>query len=292
MNPILPVLTQRYLWPCLLLCVLLGLTHCAPKAVVETEPEWPDRELYRLLELGGRIDRILQFEADSLLLRLDSTSQGSLRIAYTDTSRWRVLLNYWPADSLLAWRKSDGSWADSLFELALGARRPFYPTGRKDLPLLGLRVAIDPGHTAADQEIAELEGKYVRIPARLSGLGEDLSFFEANLTLATGHIIRKRLEALGATVFMTRRYPGEGAIGTDFRSWLEGPWRADLHQELAEGLIDSARWRFFIEEAAEKDLMKYRYTSLDLQARSRNIQAFHPHVTLIIHYNIHSPNWD
>jgi N-acetylmuramoyl-L-alanine amidase len=160
-------------------------------------------------------------------------------------------------------------------------------------PLKGLRVALDPGHMAATPEVAQIEGKYVKMKAQPKQGRPAIEFNEANLTLATAHLVRQQLEAMGATVLMTRTQPGIGVTGLTWEGWRSsGAFADSLRRLRKEGELTRRQYRWWKNRAPEKDIMKRFFTPMDLRARAKMINAFQPHLTLIIHYNIDSHNWE
>ncbi|MEZ4828059.1 MAG: hypothetical protein R3C61_17515 [Bacteroidia bacterium] len=199
-----------------------------------------------------------------------------------------------PADSLLALylAKASTHWPVDDDEPQAILPTDFISSGDSLLPLKGLRVALDPGHIAGDYETAVTEGKYIHLMPTPATYMQPVRFFEAGLTLATAWAVREELEALGATVFMTRTQPGKGALGLTFPEWKQTRWDSLMEAEKTEGTLTEAEIAKWKTRAEDKDIMSRFFTPEDLRERARKINAFHPHLTLIIHYNIDSPNWD
>mgnify|MGYP001240506245 CR=1 FL=1 len=168
----------------------------------------------------------------------------------------------------------------------------FSPPPGTEKPLTGLRVALDPGHFAGDMEIAELEGKYMKMRASPRTGGQEVAFNEANLSLATAYLIRDQLRALGATVLLSRSQPGKGVRDITYPEWREREAYQTLLAEMAAGRIDSSKRDWWQRKADEKAWCKNVFNAVDLRLRAEKINAFQPHLTLIIHYNIDSPNWE
>lgn len=120
--------------------------------------------------------------------------------------------------------------------------------------LKGLRVAIDPGHLGG--EFAELEKRCVKV------LGTHLH--EGDMAYLTALKMKELLEEEGAIVMVTRPAMGEGAMDENFTSWLS-------HQPK-------------IPVRSQKDHF-IRYNREDLYVRAEKINAFHPDLTLMLHYN-------
>lgn len=198
------------------------------------------------------------------------------------------------SDSLLAWYEEKGTKRLSVDQLRGLAEVKPAPRIVSDslLPLAGLRIAIDPGHTAGKLAEAERERRYVKMRPSVLTQQERIYFWEANLTLGTGHLIRRQLEALGATVMMTRTEAGKGVLGMGYEAWKETEWESVMAEEIAKEQLDSSELDFWREEATEEEIMQRFFTMQDLRLRAEAINAFRPDLTLIIHFNIHGTNWE
>ena len=158
------------------------------------------------------------------------------------------------------------------------------------LPLQGLKIAIDPGHMGGDFW-DDKTGKHVTYD------GKKVS--EGDLNLWTALLTAKKLEALGATVMLTR--DKAGTVTTDdmntfditpyvqnnFYSSMDG-WMAPYLENYS---IDEVRKN--IKNAPEvarahsrsENIQQYFIEGADLEARSKMIDAFNPDITLDIHYD-------
>lgn len=130
--------------------------------------------------------------------------------------------------------------------------------------LKGARIAIDPGHFGG--VYAELEDRFVMIPASKTKNSQEIYFAEGDLTYLTAVELKRLLEAEGAAVFISRVDIGKGAIEEDFFSWKE-----KYSEVEAENLAKIFR----------------TYNAEDLKKRAEKINDFAPDITLIIHYNGH-----
>ena len=86
----------------------------------------------------------------------------------------------------------------------------------KSQPLKGVKIALDAGHIAGNLPLAELEGKNVQLTLKN---GKKVKFYESKLTWHTARILQTKLEALGATVFMTRDDYDKTAFGQTYTEW-------------------------------------------------------------------------
>jgi N-acetylmuramoyl-L-alanine amidase len=228
--------------------------------------------------------------ARTILPYLDPSSQFS--------RYWRL-----GADSLSCFQDRDAmSVAD--YEVRLTDRRPGAPRTEflahllqaaenpSSQALAGLRIALDPGHMGGDLWDART-GKYVHDAA-----GNKVS--EGVIALQTALVLEQELRALGAEVMVTRRdlapvdsqpYESldvnEGAR-TELRRDSLTSWFQNLLQAGSPG---SALNRAFDRSSAVRRLFSESsrinyFLSADLVARAEAIQAFHPDITLILHYDV------
>ena len=128
-------------------------------------------------------------------------------------------------------------------------------------PLSQAKIAIDPGHFGG--KFARLEERYVEMEHE----GKTLTFDEGSLAFLTALHLKKKLEEKGATVLITRKGIGEGVYPENFFDWLKN------HPELWEKGVPLST------------IFLRHYNRLDLRARAALINAFHPDLTLFIHYN-------
>src|ERR1700731_4872117 len=73
------------------------------------------------------------------------------------------------------------------------------PNPNRELPLSGVKVAIDPGH---------LGGIWAKMEERWFQIGDSVPVTEGDLTLRVAQILASRLESLGAKVSLVRSAPG------------------------------------------------------------------------------------
>jgi N-acetylmuramoyl-L-alanine amidase len=149
-------------------------------------------------------------------------------------------------------------------------------------PLLGWRIALDPGHFAGNLETAKVEGKYLQMQLPDSTYVE---FWESHLAWATAKILQKKLENAGATVMLTRSQPYFTAFEKSFE---------DIYQEYVRRILDR---HIKLQKPIKRKMPLSRsaffqtsFRKAELEERVRKINAFQPHITLIIHYNVDEKN--
>lgn len=192
----------------------------------------------------------------------------------------------------------------------------FLPT--KDFPLNGLRIALDPGHVGGSMEFASMEKKFVRIKkGNRPEVQELISFNEGNLALGTALMLKDTLEKLGAFVKLTRSKEGHTAFDISFDEWLEKETRkaekasgknwSRMPGKTIEGyplrLRNGAAWNWvqqegiqgkdslwWMTESTMRDIYRIPFLKADFLRRAEKINGFHPHLTLILHYNVWEKN--
>ncbi len=170
--------------------------------------------------------------------------------------------------------------------------RPFVPNNDPVLPLLGLRVALDPGHLGGEMSLAVLERRAVQMhPDAAAGFPDGIAFNEGNLTLATAMILKGKLESAGAEVLMTREWPGHSAFGSTFDSWLESDFEQALERFAHEHQLTREEAQWWLNEATCEEIFHGIFKNEELRERARKINAWKPHLTLILHYNAEESNW-
>jgi len=132
---------------------------------------------------------------------------------------------------------------------------------RKDL--VGVKIAIDPGHLGG--LFAQLEDRFIDIPPSLERAAP-IQFDEGTLCFLTAKYLKLLLEKEGAIVMLTRDRIGAGVYKDDFFDWL----KKNVHLWTGESL---------------KKLFGKYYNPLDLRARAKKINDFAPDLSVVIHYN-------
>ena len=284
-----------------LLISLFASCTSSPSPGVKRHTDSFDPSVYaermRILVKDSSILDFFTFDENGLRMYPDSAAKAA------DSAEYHIYPNEIPLfnklseslspDSLLAFclKKGTVHWPDSLPGQSFSIDTFHY--GKNKLkPLEGLRVALDPGHLAHNMEMAEIEGKYVKMLPSKATKGQKITFFEAAQNLATAHFLKEKLETLGATVFMTRKRLDDYPLGISWAEWKKTQAEAGMEEALREGYIDSARAEKVRNgEVGEKEHFTWVYNQLDLRRRTEMINNWKPHLTVIIHYNITQAAW-
>ena len=205
--------------------------------------------------------------------------------------RMLKLLKYYPMDKVTEVYQAKGTnrWLPSKIVYTPPLTKAFAYRNISEKPLAGLRVALDPGHIAGDLGLAETEGKYMKMRASKATKNTAIQFYESALTIQTARIIKQKLEAEGATVMITRKREGFSVDGFDFETWKKVFFHAYLDEQVEKGKLTEWDRKWFKTKARDKDIFRL-YNGEDLYIRAEKINAFRPHLTMVIHYNVHAPN--
>ncbi|MEO0459377.1 MAG: N-acetylmuramoyl-L-alanine amidase [Myxococcota bacterium] len=254
-----------------------------------SEPSTPAaRPTYASVRVGveevgrERLDRLRRADVDSLkayrplldpldqLRRVLRVNGDRVRIRWDRASPWRPLR---PAPAV---------------ERA-PSRDPISIEDAESLSLAGLRVVLDPGHRG---------GAWSRVERRHVVAGPGPAVREGNLTWAVAVQLAAMLREAGAEVMLTRgapprrRFPRALFDGYDPKAEAS-QWAPELLN--APALRPLRRWAYSYWGRLAMPMMigylpKLRpfklYNRYELRERSRKAEAFNPHVTLSIHFNM------
>jgi N-acetylmuramoyl-L-alanine amidase len=151
------------------------------------------------------------------------------------------------------------------------------PTTSRDKPLLGLRIALDPGH---------LGGNWAKMEERWFQVGDSKPVQEGDLTLRVARLLATRLRALGAKVSFVRNTnePTTGKRPDDFRELARkilikngvAQPRTDVLDQTDPEKEHTIRW--------QSEILFYRYSEIRRRAALVNYKL-HPDLVICLHFN-------
>ncbi len=168
----------------------------------------------------------------------------------------------------------------------------FLKHNENELKLKGYRIAIDAGHTAGNVESGKIESKYLKFGKDdANGIHQPIEFAEGMLTFATASLLKQKLEAEGAEVFLTRKANGETAFGKTFEQWLNDDYKNTIDSLFKNGKISQEKKNYYLNSKfTKRDKFKIIFKDLELQKRAEIINNFKPDFTIIIHFNVDETN--
>jgi N-acetylmuramoyl-L-alanine amidase len=255
------------LWIALLLALAAGLSwFLQPEdRTTGTDPEVPAAPVAEpLSDLGTPPDwsRLNGFQ--STITRADFLRQ--MNEVFTTSPAWRDWFHV--ADDEVRIRSSSDPEADFRLRFApdgLASRPPRFwraagelPPAAPERPLEGLKVAIDPGHIGG--RWGTMEERWFQIPG-------SLPVQEGDMTLRVAHLLKPRLETLGAIVTLVR---SEAEPVTSLRPEA---LRGEATKSNAGGDISRLAQRLF-------------YRTAEIRARARRVnEELKPDLVLCLHFN-------
>lgn len=164
------------------------------------------------------------------------------------------------------------------------------PKKRKGLPLEGYRVALDPGHFATNLDEAQVEQKYLYfVRDSLKSPADTVKLFESALTFNTALLLKKMLEEQGAQVLLTRSKDNYTSFDCTYTDWMKRHKQHVLDSLKNADALSAERCVKLQKLGAYKFFWEF-FRDYDLYNRAKKINAFNPHATAIIHYNVDEKN--
>lgn len=156
----------------------------------------------------------------------------------------------------------------------------------------GYKIAIDAGHIAGDFETGKMEMKYLNFKKdSVCGLFDSVQIAEGMLTFATAQLLKEKLEAEGATVFLTRKKNGYTAFDKTFDQWLKDDYKKAIDSLFKEKKFNAEKKNWYLNsKRTRREKFSLIFKDLDLAKRAELINNFHPDFTIIVHYNCDETN--
>jgi N-acetylmuramoyl-L-alanine amidase len=159
--------------------------------------------------------------------------------------------------------------------------KKFLPGADQEHPLAGLRIAIDPGHSAGSMNEAMRENKYMLL---LTPDRRRLKFYESQLNLLTAMILKDLLDKDGATVMLTRD-TNRQTYPVSFDRWMRRDFNRAVREKLQDNSIKTEEANRLLYKAGDRARLKFFNSEYELPYRAKLINAFHPHLTVLAHYD-------
>jgi len=161
---------------------------------------------------------------------------------------------------------------------------------KRNMPhsLKGMKIAIDPGHIGGAYHMGETESRCMTLALDSS---KQIQLVEGNLTFFTALLLKQKLDSMGADVMLTRSDTGLSSLGITFFEWKEKVKNKTYLDSLIENNLISEKGVMMLNKhLPDKVLFTDVFSSIDMAARARKINAFNPDITVIIHYNVNEKN--
>ena len=247
---------QASLLPLLVLPLLLLTLSSGKGALLSPlapQPDWKDLSRYSGTITAAEFERLL-------------------RQVYVPDGSWRQWISLTPSQAMIT--PHAGATPIILPLAPPGSAAKITPRFWKERgqrspqpckPLAGLRIAIDPGH---------LGGNFARMEARWFQIGHSRPVEEGEMTLIVAKILKKKLEAMGAEVWLTRSK--NGATTSLRPDKLKKAAAGSLKEQGAP--LSSTRLEF------EAERLFYRVGEIHNRARLVN-SVIRPDLVVCLHFN-------
>ncbi len=272
--------------------VLLGIITSA--GAQQKNPGYYQRKFSTYLNFRGSLSAAVQIDRDGVKIMGGGQvrGRGGLTIYWEEAEAFVQLTKTLAPDSMEALinRKASVRWDKKFLEDAM--KRIAQKENTRSFSLSGKRIVLDPGHIAGNMDMARIEQKFLHFTKKNhEGLAVDsLDIVEGMLTWQTASILKKMLEEQGAEVFMSRG-DNETCFGITYTQWVKTRKKTVLDSLKKNGEISLQKYSQLV-QAGEQKLFWEFFRDYELMNRAKKINAFHPDISVIIHYNVDEKNTD
>lgn len=203
------------------------------------------------------------------------------KVYYDEVEAFKTLMQYLSYEKFVEYYKKKGENHLNVDYLSkFPDKTPKIPAAiTPQVPLKGIRIALDPGHIAGSYQEGQFEWRCVTIN------NGNTKYYESHLAFATAKFLEDTLKKLGAEVFITKKELGLTAFEKTYNEWLKTDLDSSLKSELKAGRINAKQVSYYKRTTPLVVFHKY-FNILDLRERARLINEFNPHFTIIMHYNV------
>lgn len=254
----------------------------------QTQKESVQNKLGAYFIKDAAVKNFVALTKDSLFIYPNALAKAAKKKAEFALS-WKQVKTLSPYISKLSTKELENILTKGKDSIAL------YANTYKKVPQLtflkGLKVAIDPGHIGGTYAMAETESRCMTLQVDSSGQPDSIRLVEGNLTFFTAQILKKKLEAQGAEVMLTRMDTGLSALDMTFKEWKKRIKSRDYVDSLISvNLLREDEVRWLHRRIPDKELFEKVFGFVDMAERAKKINAFHPDLTVVIHYNVNEVN--
>lgn len=245
----------------------------------------------KYLNLNHQLDDKVKFYDNKIILTL-TNKEHELVIYEDEIPAISAMLEAEKLDKLELFFRNKKSRHLSKRELdsILISSNEIYSLNRKNnLPLSGIRIAIDPGHFAADINTAKIEQRLLHFKHPVNNKIDTITLIEGKLTYQTAQILADKLKEQGAEILITRVSANSTAFGMSFEEWWKK--RKDVVLDSLYQINEISKEKYNkLKGCSKQQFFNLFFREYELLQRARIINNFNPHLTVIIHYNVDEKN--
>ncbi len=287
----------RLLYSSALLILLFSASSFSQDISALAKTKYHTEKATKLLDKNNALSPYYSINASGVSIYASAQNKSKntpeFQINWNQIEKFNANLKIWKPETTIKIYRS-GKYPDTAKAIVPVVKKtPITLTDQIFVPeikkLKGLKIAIDPGHTAGDMETGIIEQKCLTFKCdTLKGLKTAIEISEGILTFATATLLKKKLEDQGAEVFMTRTFSGGSAYGMSFENWIK---KKTVDSLFAVGEITAAQKTILLNpKIPKKDKFRNVFKDLELKKRAEVINNFQPNLTVIIHFNVDETN--
>lgn len=220
------------------------------------------------------------------------SKKQDFKIYFNETKDFENLCYWLDKDSLekIIKKKGNDKFSKILNRKIKSKPKSFIYNEKSKFPLKGCRIAIDPGHVAGSFKEARMEGKCMSIKNRD---GSKTQLYEAKLNFATALFLKDTLVKLGAEVFLTKNKHGHTAFDKTYSQWYRENMPKAIWDRVKQGTLSQQRAKKLFKSYQKNDtswIFHKVFIYSDMHKRAEEINAFRPHLSIILHCNVDEGN--
>lgn len=245
----------------------------------------------KYLNLNHQLDDIVQFQSDKIIIK--NTDNKDFLVIYKDEipviSAMLESENLNTLEKFFSNKKNYHLSRRESDSILISINEIYGMNKKNHLPLSGIRIAIDPGHFANDISAAKIEQRLLYFKHTVNNKTDTVKLIEGQLTYQTAKILAEKLEKEGAEILITRKSPDATAFGISFEKWYQTRKNKVLDSLYECKEINKEKY-LKLKSCSKQQFFNLFFREHELIQRANLINAFNPHLTVIIHYNVDEKN--
>ncbi|MCX7729298.1 MAG: N-acetylmuramoyl-L-alanine amidase [Bacteroidia bacterium] len=245
----------------------------------------------KYLNLNHQLDKVVLFYPDKIILR-NINEQSDLVIYKDEIPAISAMLESEKLNDLEVFfqnKKNKHLNSRELDSILISVNEIYSLNKKNHLPLSGIRIAIDPGHFADDINTAKIEQRLLYFKHKTNNKIDTITLIEGKLTFQTAIILAEKLKEQGAEILLTRQKSNATAFGISFEEWYQKRKNVVLDSLLETKELTKEKY-LKLKSCSKQQFFNLFFREYELLQRAKIINAFNPHLSVIIHFNVDEKN--
>lgn len=271
-----------------LILVLCGISFLCAQTTLECKNRFDN-----YLNFKGSLNTLVRFDKESISI-YNSKGQKEFTAYQKEIPMLAEVFEHYNTKAAIKFYKEKGN--GKLTKKQRDSIRIYMDVPKKMvekngvLPLKGIKIAIDAGHIASSFSEAMNEQKFLYfLRDSLKSTLDTVKIYEAELTFKTALILKSMLEEKGANVFLTRPTQSLTTFGCSYSYWFATHKQKVLDSLLQANKLEAAEYRK-LNKLPEYNFFWDFFKDYELANRAKQINAYKPNVSCVIHYNVDEKN--